>query len=373
MGAPTTYYVDTVNGSDSNAGTSPGSGNAWLTLKYAIETGITRDATNGDRIMIYAPVGTPDAITSAAIDLQQYATDATATAPLIIQGSDSAQTGYDTAYLTCTGLMFISDAVFDHLTLHGLHVTGGNSTGLMELDRSSTIIGCTFVQTSTGFNTKIDGALSKVLFCEFSGAGTNTVILDMIGNAGLVLGCYLHETTNAVDKGLQAGDVVMFTVVHVASTDANCGMIAGSSSSTMWAFNSLINDSAGVTGGINASGVTQVIVNNYIQGQSGTGGYAIRSTGSNAHITVGNRWYNCTTGLSLTDSGIDTDNSATSASGVTNAGSGDYSPTSELKALAWPEYIAGVLSNLSIGAIQQAAGSGGGLLTHPGMAGGLRG
>ena len=45
----TTYYVDTANGSDSNAGTSEGSGNAWKTIQKAMNT-----LAAGDQVYVKA-------------------------------------------------------------------------------------------------------------------------------------------------------------------------------------------------------------------------------------------------------------------------------------------------------------------------------
>jgi hypothetical protein len=108
------------------------------------------------------------------------------------------------------------------------------------------------------------------------------------------------------------------------------------------------------------------VVNNYVEGFSGTGGKGYYfNAAANWAVVQGNRWYNCSTGVDLGSSNVylNADNSATSASGLTNAGSGDYTPTTELKAGAWPSDFLGLSGNakaIDIGAIQLAWPSGGG-------------
>ena len=40
------YYVDSLLGNDSNAGTAPGSGNAWATIAKAVATAVAGDVCN---------------------------------------------------------------------------------------------------------------------------------------------------------------------------------------------------------------------------------------------------------------------------------------------------------------------------------------
>lgn len=354
-GTPTQYYVDTVGGSNADAGTS--FANAFLTLKYAIETGITPDATNGDQINIYAPAGTPDVYSSGdpAITMSSYATDATATAPLIIRGVASDGSTPAIAYITCASRYLVNDAVFDFSRWINVSVVGGSATGLWQMDRGTLVLGCLFDNTAGGSVVEVDGASGTVVMhSDMQGANGNSYLLNMIGG-GNVVGNYIHEQTNSC-RGVTASGNVIGNIIHMNSTNAS-GQAINQSIVGIIRGNTCLNDAAGVTSGILSTGVGSQIANNYVEGWSGVGGVAITASASNTLMVATNRYYNCTTGFTLNDTDYASDNSVTTASGVANRASADYTPTAELKAIGLPLTIGGETTYINVGAIQTGGAS----------------
>ena len=156
MGAPTNYYVDAVDGNNSNLGTSPGEGNAWESLGYALNN-ITPDA-DGDQINIKGTqsYNSSSPVPSFAWELSDYGTP-TQHAPLIIRGYTS--TANDGGIATISeGNHHIS---FGGTALNWVHfadVFFDGVSGLNQHFHESLGIGCSFHR------------------CRFQGTGTTSLI-----------------------------------------------------------------------------------------------------------------------------------------------------------------------------------------------------
>ena len=351
MGTPTQYYVDTVSGSDAAAGTSFGA--AWLTLKHAIETGITRDATNGDQINIYAPSGTPDNYSSGdpAIVLGDYASTASATAPLNIRGIASDGTTPAIAYVTFSGRYLFNLSTFSDLSVINLSMIGGSATGTVQAGTRFFVIGCLIDGTGGGVSAQL-GQASGVIHSDVQGASGSNALLSFNHAASCkVIGSYIHERTNACFGIIGAG-TILGNIVHVASTNSNAFTLNCQSDAVVIIGNTIVIDTASTSIGIVTAGVSCTILNNYIEGYSGAGGDAIVNTGANGLMIAGNRYFNCAAGVTPGDLTYAADNSATSASGITSLAGADYTPTSELKAIGLPLTIAGSTTYINVGVIQ---------------------
>jgi hypothetical protein len=94
---------------------------------------------------------------------------------------------------------------------------------------------------------------------------------------------------------------------------------------------------------------TSVLINNYVENCDTA--FRVSDASGSIEWFAGNRWYNCTTGLSGTIEGFSTDNSALSASGFVNASGGDFNLAGELlkQNLGQPSQYLG-LSNHNINA-----------------------
>lgn len=358
-GTPTQYYVDSVSGNDGNAGTSFGA--AWKTLKYAVETGITRDSTNGDQINLYAPSGTPDDYSSGdpAIVIGDYASTATSTAPLIIRGIASDGTTPAIAYVTFAGRALFSNTSFDDLTLINLSAVGGNSTASMTLRHRFNVIGC--LVDSTGGGDGIEGNQScSVIHSDIQGSsGSNYLVYFGTSSGNMVIGNYIHERANAC-FGVLGGGRIVGNIIHTASTNSVAYSINSSTDYLYAANNYILSDTASTARGISNSGVNGFIINNYIEGYSGSGGVGIYNSGGDGLLIAGNRFFNCATNITPGDCRYVTDNSSTTASGIASLSTGDYTPTAELKEIALPLAIGGATTYINVGAIQNEAEAGGG-------------
>lgn len=365
----TMYYVDPVSGSNGNAGTSDGA--AWSTLEFAIAN-ITRDATNGDQINCKSN-GTHSL--AATLNLQSYATDATESAPLVIAGYTATADDGGVADIDCTGFPFIDDSVFDYLQLRNLDVVGGDASKIFESDRNTVLLNCYFEQTGGGNNAKFDGVGSEAWGCHFKGAGASTKYLfEGIGTNGSVYHC-LFEELAVESRGILGIRRMIGCVVLLNSTATSAGVVSPGS---VLAMNNIIfNAAASTQSGLNpASGST--LVDNYIEGYSGTGGKAI-SCGA-VTVLAGNRWFDCETGINVTnDYGQHIDNQAVAGSGLTDAANGDISLTQYLRdgkgfPQTWRNFDGGFARNVNVGAVQNvysAGGGGGGLLVPRGFNGGF--
>lgn len=184
MGAPENYYVDAVDGSDLNAGTSPGEGNAWATLQHALDT-ITPDA-DGDQINIkgtqsHSP-GLPD---PQAWELSDYGTP-TQHAPLIIRGyTSTANDG---------GIATINEGnhtrTFGGSTVNWVHfvdVYFNGDSGLNQHFYESLGIGCSFHR------------------CRFNGTGTTTLI-ELDAETSIFFQDCLFEQYNYAVRGMDHSD-----------------------------------------------------------------------------------------------------------------------------------------------------------------------
>ena len=112
------------------------------------------------------------------------------------------------------------------------------------------------------------------------------------------------------------------------------------------------------------------IDNNYVEGFSGTGGDGISVTANNARLH-NNYFYNNMENVTGTPY-VAKNSTDLGASALTNPGSEDFSVGVTLQALAWPDQWLGASQTnyLDVGAVQREE-SGGGLLRHPGMTGGM--
>ena len=179
MGAPTNYYVDAVDGSDLNAGTSPGEGNAWATLQHALDN-ITPDA-DGDQINIKGTqslsfVG-PSPPAQAWV-LSDYGTP-TQHAPLIIRGYTSTANDGGSATIE-EGNHGITFGGSEVNWVHFADVFFNGDSGLNQHFHESLGIGCSFHR------------------CRFRGTGTTALIQLDAETSIFFQDCLFEKYTYAV-------------------------------------------------------------------------------------------------------------------------------------------------------------------------------
>lgn len=373
--APTNYYVDPVGGNDTTGnGTS---GTPWKSVQNALNT-ITRDATNGDQINVKA--GGTDTLSSALV-LTTYGTP-TLAAPLFIRGYTSAA----------------NDGGF------GI-VEGGGSVSVISASGANYLWFVDMKLGNTGANriarVGIGGGYVNCEIYNSSAAGIQT------GANNLVSGCYIHDCATGIDGSAQPGfiygchfangatrDFTTAIDVSLANTicDGNILNLDGTSvgikvttTVNIVIKNNSIFSAAGTGKGIYiASGVAHIL-NNIVEGFSGSGGQGIRlDSGAVASVMAANALYN--NEINISNAGLirfqPIADATLSGSAFVNAAADDFDINGTVTGVteaAWPTTFLGASSTTpkaEVGASQTGAGAGagaGGLLTHPGMAGGVNG
>lgn len=164
MGA--TYYVDGALGSDSNAGTSAGAGNAWATLQHAAST------ATGAGITINVKASATYTISSTLTF--NSGTTVPNIAPFIVRGytSSPGDGGRATIQVTSsiTGSSFaLSDGGNSHVIFDSLKVDGNGicTNGIFANGRGSSLFNC------------------EVTNCTVSG-------IQATGNTNYAVGCDVH-------------------------------------------------------------------------------------------------------------------------------------------------------------------------------------
>jgi len=363
--AITETYVDPSIAGDSGAGTT---GDPYGDVQYALDT-ITRNATDGDRINVKA--GT-DEILGAALTLATYGTPSVS-APLIFQGYTTSQgdggiggiDGNSTySMITPTSLDYVG---FIDMHLHN----SGTSVDIVTLDNGCFVVNCEIDGGNQGAN--LDNSLIANCYvhnCDNTGIDCN----------GMVLNNYLANGVSDFSIAIRVnanGSVIG----NIISVDGSTKGIVTNNDDTKILNNSIYSNAGTGTGiEIQSSGDRAMIANNIVEGFSSVGGVGI-SIASKSLFCGYNAFYNNTTDFSKSgELYIDetANDQSLGASAFANAGTGDFTVGTSVKALAWltANYPGlSVRSYTDMGALQreEAGGGGGGLLNNPGLTGGIRG
>jgi len=347
--ALTQYYVNPAIAGNSGTGTS---GDPFGDLQYALNT-VTRDATNGDQINIKA--GTAE-ILAAALTLATYGTPAEG-APLILRGYTATANDGGMGEINCNGAtMWASGYGHVHLTELVMH-NFGNNTGIGLNAGNNIMYRCEVHKGASTPSSKIlVNLMYQVVECYIHDAGT--------GGTGLVgyfsaINNYIYNCPN----GITSAQIIMNNIV----VDCAIGIAPSGDNRTVIG-NTVYSSTANTGTGINiASGFSNaIVINNIIEGYSGSGGKGIAAA-ADIGIKGYNAFYNNATNESLGDVYVDLGNDAAlAASPFTNAATGDFSlKTTVVGAIdgAFPGAWYGPASttdHADIGAVQNGAGTGGG-------------
>ncbi len=293
------YYVDPVNGSDANAGTSDAT--AWQTINYAI--------TN--------TAGTSTQITQ--VNLKSNGTHTlTAQATLSGGGNNGAHVlrGYDSvagdggiATIDCDALYGIS--MLDYSAAADLYMTNRGTGSFM--------VGAYADQLIRVFNCGFNGATGTAI--DFSNHSSYAVERCYFTNVNITVQTDDPLETTVSRCFAQDGDTTQFTTSAFSSSMnliGNMAYVTGARSGLTTIYNGakriLRNNSVlsdGGTGlGINHSGnstATQITASNAVEGFSGAGGHGFLQAASNGrlHQNINNVVYDNETNY---DTGVETDN-----------------------------------------------------------------
>jgi len=376
MGAPTETYIDPSIAADSGTGTS---GDPYGDVQYALNQ-VTRDSTNGDRFNIKQ--GT-DEILGSTLSFAIFGSTFTDTAPLIFRGYSS--TAGDTGIGGITGnagnFSIVSLGTTDFIYFVNLHLHNTGSATVITVDDDCRFINCE-INNSTGGGISCDNRVvaANNHIHDIAGLGITftygTVIYNTFENGGtnkFTIACDHESTTPA------------FIAFNVFDLDSTSDGIKGSSHAVILN-NSLYGGGSGTgeaIGNHGSSSSMAIVMNNVIQGFNGAGGDAIE-LGASAQISLYGYNSSRTNANEFTLTGdVLEDLSANDDTGLgsdifTNAGSDDFSvnDVGNVKAGAFVTSFGGFSQTnyLDRGAVQRIEGAGGGgIITHPGMTGGIRG
>lgn len=297
------------------------SGNPWHSVQGALDL-ITRNATDGDRINLKA--GTADTL-SATLSYATYGTPSN-TVQLIIQG----------------------------------YTTSAGDGGIGEIDGAATYSICTGWQWCRFIDLKL-GNCGSADVLDFSGVFGGQVINCEIhnssgygvdsGSASVILGCWFHDLTGTDAVNAPLGVRILYSFFDVATTNSvllftaaaysvvigNIIKITGADTSVYGIYvtgsagtiigNSIFCSSANTKGGIYYSQSVGVILNNIIEGWSGSGGDGIEGISYN-QIVGANATYNCANPYTFSASKLNyaiAANDTLSASPFTDAANNDFS------------------------------------------------
>jgi len=365
--AITEYYVDPAGGNDITGNGSIGT--PWATLAKALSGagggGITRDATNGDRINLKA--GGTD-ILSAALTTASYGTP-TAVAPLVVQGYTATAGDGGIGVISGNNSVAIwNDTAKDFIHLFDLRMTNVGANTAVGLRDYCTIARCQ-VDTGSGNQALYLRRESRVLGCYIYG---NWAARALYVDSGVFAYNHIVTSNSGITPYATSRPIVIVSNAIQITSNNGDGISTGDCDALI--FGNFIYKSGAAPGhnnaGINlSSGGNRryIVFNNVVCGWSGTGNVGIKT----AHLAVvagRNAFYN---------NGVDTSYAVGPFANIgadislealpwTDAANGDWSLTAAgktaLAGYAWPEHVPGTSTdtNLVIGAIQLAATAAGG-------------
>jgi hypothetical protein len=371
----TTYYVDSVNGNDANAGTSEALAKITLSAGCALLTAagdilyvqaggnytltssvnLTQDGdTTGGRILIEGYTTTP-----GAKDGRPVITTATnSTALIIMNGANKI----DFVHLKFTNTAATRAAAFSCETA---------------ASTSNRWIDCVFDGVSTA-HTNNGAAFSNSIFLQCEVKNCTSASIAAINSPFLVYGCFIYS--NACD-GIYSSYERFYAIGNVITNNPRYGISEGTGSGNGSAYiierNTIANNTSdGIRVTFDTIAQPLVITNNIFYGNGGYGqNWTNLSSGENLGLTIINRNNAYGSNTTAARNGITAGTGDVTLSGnpFTNSGAYDYSldSTSGEGAACRAAGIVGAFpgglftSYPDIGAVQHADPAGGGLASNP--------
>lgn len=362
------YYVDPSIAGNSGSGTI---GDPYGDLQYALDS-ITQGGS-GDQINIKS--GTDEVLT-AELDITTYGTP-NVILPLVFRGYTSSENdgGRGGISLNDTVASAWNKNTVEGVAFIDLDIHDQNSVGsyVFNTDRACLFYRCKFSNIEgNAIGCLNSQSITSIIECAFLSNSNRGGVYGSTGTP-FVYGCYF--------SGGGAGSTVpqCFRGIAVNSVFHNADYVFGQAAySGVRAGNTIVAKSGSTGTGIPLSHF-ELAVNNIIQGFSGTGGIGINgaSVSSNA---INNIYYDNATNQSGTLL-IDEGNTTGSASLVEDATDENFAGSSETLSAGIPEGTligsddngnTGTVMDINLGAAQNKAASGGGLITARGMNGGMR-
>lgn len=294
-------YVDPSIAGNSGAGTS---GDPYGDLQYALDT-MTANIVDGSRINIKA--GTDEVLT-ASLSLATHGT-ASYQYPLVFEGYTSAAGDGGVGSIDCNGYQFLNSGASNGLGYQSLELHSGPATGIMlALNNWSSVNDC-YIHDTDGHGIGPAGKEYSIVGCRIEDVGGSSydAITNSFGGAfGVkIIGNYIKQgasrTMRAAINLLSSNEYSQVILDNIISVDgASDGIRTGTSGAYAMVIKGNAILSAAGTGcgidlqpGVNA-GIALVLLNNYVEGFSGTGGigYDSPTTAVGTGIVNSNVAYN---------------------------------------------------------------------------------
>lgn len=301
MAAPTDWYVDPVNGSDSNGGTSLV--DAWLTLNYAFTTIAAAEGTDGDRINLR---NNATHTLTASIALSTYAS--ANSVPFAVRGFTDAIGDGGLAIIDGASTYSITDTASAKTYLNFQDLKIQNCVAYSSQYLINTTV-TNFVNVWFHSNTgSIVGSQLYFTDCKFtgnSGYSTNGVVNCTSSNAKLIR-CYFSDNTNIC---ILDSSVSLYVSDCVFNTNGYLGVYCSGTSIFQFDNCSFFDSTASTASGLefSRSAVSCSVIGCVFEGYSGSGGAGINAAASGTRVVTfgtiyNNSFYNCDTNvLNLND------------------------------------------------------------------------
>lgn len=376
MAVPTQYYVDPSLGSDTGDGSisTPWGRAAGDEIQYALDVGITRDATDGDQINVKSDqaVGvtpTVPVVMGAAMNVTGTYGTPTAAAPLIIRGYTAANNDGGIGGVSGGGSVAVIDATaLDYVSFVDMYVHNVGSNVLLNLDQYCQVINCILADSSASLAVEL-GSHSSLVNCHMHTV-TGATPLNLSGSVVRCVGNFL-DLVGATVNGVQllGASVFAHNILKVGADTSVIGVMIGANGG-IYMNNSLYSSSANTSNGFyfnNATRLAAMILNNIVEGWSGIGGVAFNGRAATESVTlmVNNYYYNCAGAGDMHTLPAQTYSEAPNlltSSAFTNPGSDDFSVDTQVKAGAYKMHLgsANILPYLDAGGVQREEPAGGG-------------
>lgn len=372
--AITNVYVNPSIDGNSGAGSV---GDPYGDLEYAISD---QGSVANRRFCMIA--GTAEVLTQPLSTTIGAVTGPSFSSPCIIEGCTATAQDGGFGEIDCDGGAGFSGNE-DGLLLRNMKVGNCGSSNIWANSALNVQYEGVWFHTTTGKGLVLPNTVrSPVMRCRFSNIGSLGIDAEPAPRIS-VFGCLFQNGTNKFtkcivgDSGTISESVIAFNVFDV---DSSTICIEVDLANRIW-FNSLYG--GGGTGkGIRLENDNCSLMGNIIEGFSGAGAIGLELVSGEDLAHAFNNWfYDNTTNASLgtgdvyMSDGTNGVNTLT-ASGFTNAATGDFSPSDEVKLKT--DWLGNFLqtslaSGLHAGACQAGGSGGGGLFRHPGMSGGFNG
>lgn len=249
-----------------------------------------------------------------------------------------------------------------------IQVTGAGGSGFVSSAGRETYWFCrSFSNGARGFHCGTSDG-QTYLGCESYSNTSNGMGTSI---SPFCFGCSIHDNSSG---GISTNGNNFTGHYNIIFANAGSGLACDSGS--LWFISNTVYGNTGASSdGVNCnpSHVSTLFLNNILANNGRDG---VRSGSTYNGIVADYNDYNGNSGVARTNFPTGP-NDSTLAPTFTNAGAGDFSIGTNLKALGWPGVFPGATSTgyLDIGAVQRVEGGGSSasMLVHPGMAGGCRG